>query len=281
MIKYIIFAICLMVPLSALAQLQPRTEERELMPAPDSKKILPHVFLRKTPDGSVVSAHGTSKPGAEPEGYQIEVDEQRGMYKATPVPPLRPGTLLPGGTTEHESWSVGGPPPMPTKEPQSWWRALEPDTASAAWINPGNWWGQVSIVGVDPVRINVCALQSQLSWWVDAWGYMGHNWYFDHLEAVHPTSAGTNWWLDWYNDYGQWWGQWNSVDGWEPCHSAEAQFYNVDFPPGFPVRPYSNRTYLKFKTQICGRTDGANDWWWWWWRGGPSSLLLSALVYHN
>jgi hypothetical protein len=243
--------------------------------------------MRKTPDGGIaISGHGTSKPGAPPEGYQIEVDEKRGMYKATPLPPgpLLPGEpLIPGGTVEHEeggtstegeSRGIGA-----EGEPHSLWDTLSPASAYAAWTNPGNWWGRVAIVGIDPVNIRVCALQSELSWWVDWVGNIGTNWYFDHLEAVHPTSAGTNWWLDWYANGGTWWEQFNYFDGPEPCHGAQAQFYNVDFPPGLPARSYSNRTTLKFETKICGRRDGAKDWWWWW-RAGPYNQLLSARVYY-
>jgi hypothetical protein len=141
MVKHIVvITACLCVSLSAYAQSGPQehgnqqTEDRELMPAPDSPTILPHVYMRKTPEGgTVISGHGTHNTKGAPESYSIEVDEQRGTYKATPVPPPSPSApLLPGGSTEWEQEGKGPFPPYPDKgEPHSFWRALQPAPAYA------------------------------------------------------------------------------------------------------------------------------------------------------
>jgi hypothetical protein len=84
MVKHIVvITACLCVSLSAYAQSGPQehgnqqTEDRELMPAPDSLTILPYVYMQKTPEGgTVISGHGTHNTKGAPESYSITVKKR-------------------------------------------------------------------------------------------------------------------------------------------------------------------------------------------------------------
>ena len=100
------------------------------------------------------------------------------------------------------------------------------------------------------------------------------------LEAVHPTIARTNWWLDWTYDEYQIWNN-SPYEGWQPCHRYAAVYYNLDFPPDRPPRTFDYRTWMKETTMLCARDEGNMDYWYWWYVGGPYANLLGLQVYKN
>jgi len=83
------------------------------------------------------------------------VDELR-VLKAAQTLRVRPGRGPNQGIRDHAAIAV--------LFGSGWWHAWEPDSAEAAAIYAGNRWGQVSIVDIDPAKINLCTLQSQLLW---------------------------------------------------------------------------------------------------------------------
>ncbi|MBI3801383.1 MAG: hypothetical protein HY268_30970 [Deltaproteobacteria bacterium] len=278
---------CLALPISTYANGPPQNrqdieQDFDLAPSANSVEIPGGVHYRRDRKGIRIGGHGTHYPGEGTQQWHIEVDPNKRTYKATPMVPEE---LPPSGNEQK------GVPPFPERPdledrssdrssfvPAVWRVPSYSLLRKVGWLNPGNWWGSIAIIGIDPPpqKFRVTSTQTQISWWVDNLGNIGMNWYYDAPHAVSPTPVNTHWYIDWTVNLGVWWYQ-SWITGWEPCHGFKVQYKNIDFPPGLPKRP-NNPTLIIHQTQMCGRSDSGYDYWWWHWEYGPYSALLSAYL---
>ncbi len=119
-------------------------------------------------------------------------------------------------------------------------------------IEPGEWWGSVSVYTRDPPQAILTWTYTKLDWTVFGDGTVDWNFTDDGCWAANPSPFDTHWFID-SCYYGA---VWFAAGYTQVCHDHSGSYYNTDF--GDP----NQRTDVDQWAQMCGRNDGYFDYWW-------------------
>jgi hypothetical protein len=223
-----------------------------LQPQADAEVVIPHFKAMFLSDGSVtVRGGGTAVAGAEPQGYDFEVDLASGTYTTR---------KLDRQEIENRDLLEKGDP----EDRQSG------DAFVDKAIIPGNYRAGARVQTRDPVFILLAETMTNLVWTVSSSGAVtGTTGSSDRCWAANPSSLGTHWYTQYCKNGALY------VSSGRVCNDNAGNYINYDFPPLFPT-PES--TTASHSVYVCGRNDATYNYDWSANHGGEASYLLTGSV---
>lgn len=227
----------------------------QLQPQVDAEVVIPSLRAIFLSDGSVsLRGKGTAVAGAEPEGYDFEVDLVSGTYTTRKLDRQE--------IEERDRLEKGE-----LKDQQSG-ESLRGIVEQA--ITPGTYRAGARVQTRDPVYILLAETMTNLVWTVSSTGTVtGTTGSSDRCWAANPSILGTHW----YTTYCQNGGLFVSVG--RICNDNTGNYINYDFPP---VLPTPESTTANHYVYVCGRNDGTYNYDWSFSHGGEANSFLTASV---
>jgi hypothetical protein len=227
----------------------------QLQPQARAEVVIPNFKAVFLSDGSVsLRGKGTAIAGAEPQGFDFEVDLASGTYTTRKLDRKE--------IEERDRLEKGD-----LKDDQSG-EALRGIVEQA--IIPGTYRAGARVQTRDPVFILLAETMTNLTWTVSSTGTVtGVTGSFDRCWAANPSSLGTHW----YTQYCKNGALYLSLG--RVCNDNAGNYINYDFPPLFPTPASTTASHTVY---VCGRNDATYNYDWSANHGGEASYLLTGSV---
>lgn len=227
----------------------------QLRPQAGAEVVIPSFKAVFLSDGSVsLRGQETVVAGAEPQGYDFQVDLASGTYTTRK---LSRREIAERDRREEVDWK--------NQQAGDGIRELVEQA-----IAPGTYRAGARVQTRDPVFILLAETMTNLTWTVSSTGAVtGITGSFDRCWAANPSSLGTNWYTQYCKNGALFYSSGRI------CNDNAGNYINYDFPPVFPT-PES--TTASHTVSVCGRNEGTYDLTWSANHGGEASYLLTGSV---
>lgn len=227
----------------------------QLQPQADAEVMIPNFKALFLSDGSVsLRGSGTAIAGAEPQGYDFEVDLASGTYTTRKLDKQE--------IEERDRLEKGDLKDQQSGDPIR--RVIEQA------ITPGTYRAGARVQTRDPVYVLLAETMTNLVWTVSSSGTVtGTTGSSDRCWAANPSSLGTHWYTQYCKNGALY------VSLGRVCNDNVGNYINYDFPPLFPT-PES--TTASHSVYVCGRNDATYNYNWSANHGGEASYLLTGSV---